>query len=53
MTGWVHGWLGDINATSGPQLTTEIQFNSVQLVSFGQIWQLVQNLDFSKNLTLF
>ena len=43
MAGWVgglvSGLVGDFNATSGPQLTTDVQFNSVESVSWGQMWQ--------------
>ena len=38
--GLVGGRVGDINATSGLQLTTDVQFNSVELVILGQMWQL-------------
>ena len=31
--------VGDFNATSGPQLTTDVQFNSFEFVSWGQMWQ--------------
>ena len=43
--GWTGGWVGgrvpNYNATSGPQLTAEAEFESVELVSWGQVWQKV------------
>ena len=33
------GWVSNFNATSGLQLTTDVQFNLVELVSWGQMWQ--------------
>ena len=40
----VGGWedrVPNYNATSGPQLTAEAEFESVELVSWGQVWQKV------------
>ena len=33
------GRVPNYNATSGPQLTAEAEFESVELVSWGQVWQ--------------
>ena len=35
----VGGRVPNYNATSGPQLTAEAEFESVELVSWGQVWQ--------------
>ena len=35
----VGGRVPNYNATSGPQLTAEAEFRSVELVSWGQVWQ--------------
>ena len=41
-TGWSAGWTGsDINATSDPKLSTDIQFSSIELIIWGQMWQYV------------
>ena len=40
MGGRVGGRIPNYNATSGPQLTAEAEFKSVELVSWGQVWQL-------------
>ena len=37
----VGGRVPNYNATSGPQLTAEAEFESVELVSWGQVWQKV------------
>ena len=39
--GRVGGRVPNYNATSGPQLTAEAEFESVELVSWGQVWQKV------------
>ena len=44
--GRVGGWLPNYNATSGPQLTAEAEFESVELVSWGQVWQLQTDLHY-------
>ena len=33
------GQMPDYNATGGPQLTAEAEFRSLELVSWGQVWQ--------------
>ena len=40
----VGGLVPNYNATSGPQLTAEAEFESVELVSWGQVWQLPTSL---------
>ena len=35
--GLVGRWDTDCNATSGPQLTTDVESSSVKLVSWGQV----------------
>ena len=37
----VGGRVPNYNATSGPLLTAEAEFESVELVSWGQVWQLI------------
>ena len=37
----VGGRVPNYNATSGPLLTAEAEFESVELVSWGQVWQKV------------
>ena len=37
----VGGQVPNYNATSGPKLTAEAEFESVELVSWGQVWQKV------------
>ena len=39
VVGRVSGRVPNYNATSGPQLTAEAEFESVELVSWGQVWQ--------------
>ena len=43
MDGWVDGRMDrrepEFNATRGPQLSTKAEFRSVDLVSWGQVWQ--------------
>ena len=46
--GRVGGRVPNYNATSGPQLTAEAEFKSVELVSWGQVWQY----DFSMRIPL-
>ena len=54
MDGRVDGWTdSDIDATSGPQLTTDVQVDSVKLVRWGQMWQQVRSLQGHTRVLLF